>query len=68
MVPAEGERTRGETVRERYPPKQDRSLHEAVLEAHTDHDVLRAEFTLYDSIDPEALDNLFRHTQPRGWR
>ncbi|MFC7213180.1 HalOD1 output domain-containing protein [Saliphagus sp. GCM10025334] len=50
-------------ARERYTPDQDRSLTEAVLDAIEDYkgeDLLRADFVLYEDIDPDALNSLFR--------
>lgn len=49
--------------RERYHPAEERSLSDAVLEAiqqHLDEDIAKAEFHLYEDIDPDALDGLFR--------
>ncbi len=51
-------------VRKLYTPDQDRSLTEAVLDAIEDckgEDLLRTDFILYEDIDPEALNSLFRH-------
>lgn len=48
---------------ERYWPGEDRSLSDAVLEAIEEqkgHDLTREDFRLYDDIDPDALDNIFR--------
>ncbi|MCU4974735.1 hypothetical protein OB955_18610 [Halobacteria archaeon AArc-m2/3/4] len=51
-------------VRRRYEPGQeDASLSNVVLGAIDDHDsgaLTRGEQTLYDRIDPDALDTLFR--------
>lgn len=49
--------------RERYHPDEERSLSDAILEAieqHLGEDIATAEFHLYDDIDPDALDDLFR--------
>ena len=49
---------------DRYTPDQRRSLSDAVLEAvaaHTDADMSKSEFVLYDAINPDALDTLIRH-------
>lgn len=58
-----------EVTQEKYTPDQDRSLTDAVLETsekYREEDVFRADFVLYDGINPDTLDNLFRHeTQPR---
>lgn len=46
-----------------YPESEDTSLSETVLEAieaYQDVDVTRSEFVLFDAIDPDALDRLFR--------
>lgn len=48
---------------DRYHPGEDRSLSDAVLEAierQKGHDLTRESFRLYDDVDPDALDNLFR--------
>lgn len=57
----EGQQGRQE---ETYTPDQDRSLSDAVLEAiekYRDEDVTQSGFLLYEDINPDALDNLFRH-------
>lgn len=63
------EREQATTVRESYTPDQDRSVTEAVLDAIEEckgEDLLRTDFVLYEDIDPDALDSLFRHdAQPR---
>ncbi|WP_312912488.1 HalOD1 output domain-containing protein [Natronosalvus caseinilyticus] len=54
-------------TREWYTPNQDRSLTEAVLDAIEDYkgeDLLRADFVLYEDIDADALNSLFRHDAP----
>lgn len=46
-----------------FGPDDDRSLSEAVLDAVEEHqgiDLVDAEFTLYDIVNPEALERLFR--------
>lgn len=48
---------------ERYWPGEDRSLSDAVLEAIEEqkgHDLTRENVRLYDDVDPDALDNIFR--------
>lgn len=48
---------------DRYYPDEDRELSTAILEAIEDRkgtDVSKVDFILYDDIDPDALDNLFR--------
>ncbi len=56
-------------MRESYTPHQDRSLTEAVLDAIEEckgEDLLRTDFVLYEDINPDALESLFRHdAQPR---
>lgn len=49
-----------------FDPDTDHSLSEAVLTAVEEHqgiDLVDADFTLYDVIDPEALERLFRFNQ-----
>lgn len=57
------------TVRASYSPNQDRSLTEAVLDAIEDYkgeDLLRTDFILFEDVNPDALDCLFRRdAQPR---
>lgn len=51
-------------VEDRYTSDQDRTLSDAVLEAIQEYkgeDVSKSDFVLYDDINPDALDNLFRH-------
>ena len=46
-----------------YYPEEDRSLSTAVIKAiedQQDRDLSKAEFRLYDDVDPDALDELFR--------
>ncbi|NHN46458.1 hypothetical protein G9464_02425 [Halostella sp. JP-L12] len=46
-----------------YYPGEDKKLSTAVLETiqkQTDKDITKADFHLYDDIDPDALDSLFR--------
>ena len=48
---------------EQYHSSEDRSLSDAVLDAIEEqkgHDLTKETFQLYDDIDPDALDNLFR--------
>jgi hypothetical protein len=56
-------------VRDIYTPKQDRSLTEAILDAIEkckEEDLLRTDFVLYEDVNPDGLNNLFRHdAQPR---
>lgn len=56
----------GNHERDRYYPDGDRTLSTAILEAietHKDEDITKANFQLYDAIDPDALNNLFqKHT------
>lgn len=56
-------------VQETYTPDQDRTLTEAILDAIEDckgEDLLRTDYILYEDINPDALDSLFRHdAQPR---
>ena len=47
-----------------YTPDQNRTLSEAVLEViekHKSTDLRQSSVTLYDSIDPDALNRLFKH-------
>lgn len=46
-----------------YPESEGATLSETVLEAveaHEDVDVARSDFVLFDAVDPDALDDLFR--------
>lgn len=46
-----------------YDPDQDRSLSGAILDAiasYRDEDLTESEWTLYDDVDPDALDNIFQ--------
>lgn len=56
-------------MRDTYTPDQGRSPTDAVLDAIENYkggDLLRADFVLYEDIDPDALDSLFRHdARPR---
>jgi hypothetical protein len=56
-------------VRDVYRPAQDRSLHEAILdtiEKCKGEDLLRTDFDLYEDVNPDGLDDLFRQdAQPR---
>ncbi|MFC4548699.1 MULTISPECIES: HalOD1 output domain-containing protein [Halorussus] len=54
---------RDDKVHQRYYPEEDRKLSTAVLEAIEDQkgeDLSKADFRLYDDVDPDALDALFR--------
>lgn len=49
--------------RDRYHPDENRDLSTAILEAIEEQkgmDVARSDFQLYNDIDPDALDRLFR--------
>lgn len=53
-----------ELVTATYDPDQGRTLSDAVLEAvekFKGTDLTRSDFTLFDNIDPDGLDALFRH-------
>lgn len=56
-------------VRKSYTTDQDHSLTEAVLDAIEEckgEDLQRTDFVLYEDVNPDALDSLFRHdAQPR---
>lgn len=55
-----------QTGHTKFSPDDDRTLSEAVLstvEEHRDIDLMHADFTLYDIINPEALERLFRFNQ-----
>lgn len=55
---------RADAVRGTYTPDQDRTLTEAVLDAIEKckgSDLLRTDFALYEDINPDAINNLFRH-------
>ena len=60
---------RDDQVQDTYTPEQDRSLTEAILdtiEKCKGEDLLQTDFVLYEDINPDALNNLFRHdAQPR---
>ena len=48
---------------DRYYPEEDRSLSDAVLDAieqQKGHNLIDEDFQLYDDVDPDALDNIFR--------
>ena len=52
-----------ERVRDRYTPDQHRSLSDAVLEAIAEYKgegAVTADIVLYEDIDPDALDDLFK--------
>lgn len=57
-------RSEGDAVRRRYDPSRpDSSLSEVVLRAidsHKDDALSRENHRLYDQVDPDALDNLFK--------
>lgn len=69
MGPTTEEGTPDTIVRDTYSPDQDRSLTVAVLAAIEEckgEDLLRSDFGLYEDINPDALDSLFRHdAEPR---
>lgn len=56
-------------MRDKYTPDQDRSLTDAVLDTIENckgDDLQRTDFVLYEDIDPDALNTLFRNdAQPR---
>lgn len=55
--------TREDAVRDRYTSDQDRSLTDAVLDAIKNckgDDLRRTDFLLYEDINPDALNTLFR--------
>ena len=56
-------------MQDTYTPDQDRSLTEAVLDAIENckgQNLQRTDFDLYEDINPDALNTLFRHdAQPR---
>lgn len=50
-------------VSDRYYPDENRALSDAVLEAiekHQGRDLTKGSFQLYDDVDPDALDRIFR--------
>ena len=54
---------RDDVVEEKFRPDQHRSLSDAVLEAidqFKDEDIIQSDFVLYDDIDTDAIDDLFR--------
>ena len=63
------EDTQDSVVRDSYSPDQDQSLTDAVLDAIEEckgEDLLRSDFVLYEDINPDALDALFRRdAKPR---
>ena len=63
------DRGQGAVVEVTYKEEQGRSLSEAILEAieqYKGEDVTMTDFVLYDDIDPDALDHLFRSSaRPR---
>ena len=63
-MPSSGDDTdRDGPVRERFTADQSRSLSDAVLEAietYKGTDLRSTDLVLYDNIDPDALDALFR--------
>ena len=62
--------TDGGSVHEtQYDAESDRALSTAVVEAvaaAADTDPIDAEFTLYDNVEPDALDSLVDHALRRG--
>jgi len=52
-----------DVVRTEYDPGSDESLSVLIVEAieeHENRDLSRSEFVLYDDVNPDALDDLFR--------
>lgn len=65
--PAAGSST--DTVRETYEPERDRTLTDAVLDAIEEckgDDLSLTDFTLFDDIDPNALDAIFKENAEPG--
>ncbi|QLG27452.1 hypothetical protein HUG10_07765 [Halorarum halophilum] len=66
---AQNEHEPANAVQASYTPDQDRTLTEAVLDAIEDckrDNLQRTDFVLYEDIDPDALNSLFRHdARPR---
>lgn len=65
MPPRDGPRE-GSTlgVSDTFRPSQDRSVSDAVLQVIADckeTDLTESDFTLYENIDPDALDDLFHY-------
>ena len=60
---------RDDVVEEKFRPDQNRSLSDAVLEAidqFKDEDIIQSDFVLYDDIDLDTIENLFREdARPR---
>ncbi|QLG63376.1 HalOD1 output domain-containing protein [Halorarum salinum] len=60
---------RDDVVRDAYTTDQDRSLTDAMLgaiERCKGDDLTRDDFVLYEDVNPDALDSLFRHdAEPR---
>lgn len=58
-----------DVVETRYVPEQQESLTDVLFDAIEEfkgEDISDSDFILYDEIDPDALDTLFRHTaEPR---
>ena len=55
---------RGNCTHKRYYPSEDQSLSTAVLDAiedHKDEDIVESDFRLYDDIEPDALEKIFRN-------
>lgn len=64
MARNDDQRDESDTVRERYTPDQNRTLSDAILESierYLNDDVSKSEFVLYEDVNPDALDDLFRH-------
>lgn len=56
--------TRDDAVRDKYTPDQDRSLTDAVLDTIENckgDDLQRTDYVLYEDINPDALNTLFRN-------
>jgi hypothetical protein len=58
-----------QTLRTKYTHDEDRALSDAVLDAiaaFKDEDITKSGFVLYDDVDPDAIDGLFREgARPR---
>lgn len=69
MAQSDDDASHVDGVQDTYIPDQDRSLTDAILDAIEDckgDDLTRTDFVLFEDIDPDALNSLFRHdAQPR---
>lgn len=69
MAQHSDENQRDGAVRESYTPDQDRSLTDAILDAienYRGEDLRRTDFILYEDLNSDALNELFRRdAQPR---